>query len=183
MRTCAAAACDAMNKKTRAITKGALLTAFSAAFIYFASIFPSGQLGITAAASLFCAAAVVEIGLRGGAAVYIATLLLGLILTADKTPIILYGLFLGYYPIIKSISERQKSRIIEWAIKMAVMNASLTLIVLIFETLVFRVQSLTKSLAVIYLTVNIVYIIFDFGVSKIIGFYITNISKLTGRKR
>ena len=159
------------------------MIAFSVAFLYLASIFPSGQLGITAVASLFCAAAIVETGLRGGAAVYVGTLILGLLLTADKTPMILYGFFLGYYPILKSISEKQRSRVLEWIIKMAVMNAALTALVLLFATLVFSIQTVTDSLIVVYLAFNIVYIIFDIGMSKVIGYYVTRISKTTGRKR
>jgi len=159
-----------------------MLTALSAAALYAASVFYPARLGLTAVAALFCIAAVVETGLKGGVAVYVCALILGLLLTADKTPMILYGFFFGYYPIVKSLAERCESRVVEWIIKLAVMNAALTVIILLFRSLVFSLQSVTESIPLIYIAVNIVYVVFDFGVSKLIWFYIEKIHKRSGRK-
>lgn len=155
-----------MSGKTRFITVCALLAALSAASLYISSVLPTGQLGFAALASLFGVAATAKTGLRGGLAVYICSLILGLLLTADKTPAVLYGLFFGYYPLLKSFAERRHSRIAEWIIKLAVMNAALTAIILLLKTLVFDIQSFTENFAVIYIAANVIYIIFDIGVTR-----------------
>jgi len=168
------------NRHTKTITVCALMIALSCVSLCFGSILPTGQLGFAALAALFGVAAVVETGLKGGAAVYIGALLLSLLISADKTPSILYGLFFGYYPLLKSFAERRRSRVVEWVVKLAVMNAALTAIVLLFRGLVFDIQSLTDSLLVVYIAANVVFVIFDLGVTRVVGFYVSNIRKRRG---
>ncbi|MBR5381762.1 MAG: hypothetical protein IK136_03980, partial [Oscillospiraceae bacterium] len=108
------------------------------------------------------------------------SLALSLLISSNKAPAILYGLFFGYYPLMKSFAERRKSRVIEWVVKMAVMNAALTVIVLLFRGLVFDIQSLTDSLVLVYIAANVIFVIFDIGVTKVVGFYISNVKKRRG---
>ena len=168
------------RRNTRYITVCALMIALSCVSLCFGSLLPTGQLGFAALAALFGVAAVVETGLKGGAAVYICSLVLSLLISSAKAPSVLYGLFFGYYPLMKSFAEHRKSRVVEWVIKMVVLNAALTVIVLLFRGLVFDIQSLTDSLAVIYIAANIVFVVFDLGVTKVVGFYISNVQKRRG---
>ena len=150
------------------------MIALSCVSLCFGSVLPTGQLGFAALAALFGAAAVLETGLKVG------SLALSLLISSNKAPAILYGLFFGYYPLMKSFAERRKSRVIEWVVKMAVMNAALTVIVLLFRGLVFDIQSLTDSLVLVYIAANVIFVIFDIGVTKVVGFYISNVKKRRG---
>ena len=166
-----------MRKQTKLITLGAVFTALSLVFVYLASVFPTGQVGIVALASLFGIAAVVETGLVGGVFVFAATSFLGFVLIPNKTVMVLYAVFLGYYPILKSLAERVKSRAIEWVIKLVSVNIAMTVIVFVFSELVFHAEFLNQHTVLLYLAVNVVFVIYDFGVSKLIEFYINRISK------
>ena len=165
-----------MGKKTKFITLCALMTAYSVVALFVGSVLPTGQLGFAALASLFGIAAVIEMGIKGGVSVFICSLILGLLLTSNKNPAILYGMFFGYYPILKFFAEKVRIRPVEWIIKLAVLNIALTLIVVIFNSLVFSVQSLTDSLIVIYLGANVVFVVFDLGVTRAMRFYISKLS-------
>ena len=100
-----------MNKKTRKLTFNGIMAAFAVVFVYISSVFPTGQLGFAAIASLFVAAAVIENGLISGLLVYVASSAVSLLIVPGKAQVLLYIFFFGYYHIVKSLSERTGSRI------------------------------------------------------------------------
>ena len=92
-----------MSKKTRRITLAAVFTALTLIFLYLANILPAVRLGFTAAASLFAVAAVIETGIVSALFVFVGSSVIGALLLPDKTAVITYVLFFGYYPVIKSL--------------------------------------------------------------------------------
>ncbi len=169
-----------MKFKTRDLTLLALFTAFSAVFIYLASISPTGQIGLLGAASVFGVAAVIECGLGGGVAVFIISSLLSLLLVPNKTVVLVYVIFFGYYPILKSLAERCRSRVLEWIIKLLVLNTALVVIFFVFSGTVFDISRFKNSYIIAFIVFNAVFIVFDIGVSKLVQFYISKISGKRG---
>ena len=155
----------------------AVMAALSVVFIYLASVFPTGRLGFVAVSSLFGIAAVIESGMIAGVMVYIVSSLLALLLVPNKLIALIYVMFFGYYPVLKSLAERVKSRVLEWAIKLAVFNGALTLMMLTIKGILIPQAAESIPMAVIYIGVNIVFAVFDFGVTKLIAFYLNRISK------
>ena len=166
-----------MRNKSRFISLCAVLCAFSVVMLYIASVIPSGQIGFIALASLFGISAIIETGIKGGIGVFVATSILALLIIPSKTSVLFYALFFGNYPIIKSLAEQAKSRITEWSIKLIIANAELAVFLLFFKELFFEFISFSQSFIIVFLLFNIVFVVFDFGVSKAIGFYIEKISK------
>jgi len=152
------------------------MTALSVIAMYGASVIPTGQLGVLAAASLFGVAAVVEGGIPAGAAVYGGSSLLGFLLVPNKNAVLLYLLFFGYYPILKAWAEKRKSRMAEWLIKLAVVNAALAVIFFAVSVVFIDLSKLGGSYAAAFLLCNAVFILFDIGVSRLTAFYVTRIS-------
>lgn len=171
-----------MDKRTRKVTLSAALAALTVLFLYLASVFPTGQLAIIAVASLFTVAAVIEAGIRTAIIVFAGCSLLGFVIVPDKPLLLLYVLFFGYYPIIKSLFEKLKSRILEWALKLVVFNAALSVIWLFFRSLLFEAKYLGFNMILVYLAANVVFVIYDIGLSRLIGFYMDRISKHLGKK-
>ena len=159
-----------MKKKSRFIAVCAMLAALSVAILYIASVSPTGRLGIVAASSLLGIAAVIEATVKGGCAVYVVTALLGFLIVPEKSAPLLY-------PIIKSIAENRQSRALEWLIKLLSANAALTAILLLFSGLVKDFLGLDWGMLPIYAVFNVCFVIFDIGVSKVIGLYLARISK------
>jgi hypothetical protein len=164
-----------MKTSTRKVTVCAVLSALTASFIYIASISITGQLGFVAVASLFGIAAVVEYNISGGVLVYVCSSLLSLLIVSDKNIVFLYILFFGYYPILKLLAERVKSKVIQWAIKLLVMNIALAVIIFAFYITLFNMSYVMNSYILLFALVNIVFVIFDIGVTRVIGYYITEI--------
>ena len=91
--------------KTGQIALCGLTAAGSLALLWMACAVPSGRIGLTAAAGLFPMAAVLEGGRKAGLLSWGASSLLGLILLPNKGLALLYGIFLGLYPVAKSYLE------------------------------------------------------------------------------
>lgn len=166
-----------MWKKSKKMAINAVMTAAVVVMMYLASVLPTGRLGYLGVASVFGVAAVIESGISGGIMVYLASSLLGLIIVPAKEIVLLYALFFGYYPVLKSFAERRKSPVLGWIIKLGVMNIALTILIFAFETLFFSVSGLDFAIPATYAIVNVVFILFDIGVSGVISFYITRIHR------
>ncbi len=168
-----------MKKNTKTITICAMMIALSLVFMYIGVLLPSGRAGFMAVASLFTLAAVIECGYVPALCVFAASSILGFLIMPDKAPIMFYILFFGYYPVIKSLCEKLKSRVPEWIIKLAVFNIALTVMVIFFRELLMMsfLDRLSGAalIAVIYILMNIIFVIYDYGVSKLVQFYMYNI--------
>ena len=166
-----------MSKKTRAMTLSALFAAFCTITLYIASVWPTGRFGLVAFSSLFAAAAVIEAGLGSGVSVYIISSALGMLLLPDKAAPLLYLLFFGYYPVVKSLIEKLNGMVLQWVLKLLVFNASFTIIWVLLRTLIFDFGDNMPSVALFYLAGNVIFILFDYGFTKVIWFYINRISR------
>jgi len=166
-----------VSKKTQSITLSALLSALAVASLYIASISPTGQPGLAAFSSLFVTAAVIEIGLAKAAGVYIVSSALAILLLPDKTAPLLYLLFFGYYPLAKSLIEKVKYAVIRWLLKLIVFNLALSVIWFLFSKLFMSFTFESLGIVIVYLAGNAIFVIFDYGYSKLIWFYINRISK------
>ena len=154
-----------------------MFTSLSIIFLFVASIWPTGQLGISAFASLFVAAAVIETGRVMALCVYIASSALALVLVPISLAPFLFALFFGYYPIIKSLIEQIPNRLFQWILKIAVMNAALAAIWILLNVLTTGLDGLEIGLPGIFLLCNLIFVPFDYGFSKMIWFYRSRISK------
>ena len=168
-----------MNSKTKTLTLCAMMAALSVVFMFIGNMFPTGRMGFMAVASLFTVAVIIQSGYIAGAAVFAVSTILGMLMLPDKSPLAFYGIFFGYYPIVKSLAEKVKSIAVSWGIKIAVFNAALTVIfVFLKDLLMLRFfDKLAENILgiVIYIVFNIVFIVYDIGLSRLIGFYMTNI--------
>lgn len=156
-----------------------MITALSLVFLYLATFSPTARLGITAIAGVFPAGAVISVGLRAGFFCYGATGILGLILLPSKGSAVLYLLFFGLWPMLKSLLEHLPNRILEWVCKLAAFN--LILAVLFFglrEILLPFLPPFLSASWMIFVVGNVAFVIYDVGFSKLIGLYIARIDRV-----
>jgi len=166
-----------LNKKTRIITLSALFSALCLITLYIASIWPTGLYGLVAFASLFVAAAVIETGAKQGVYVFIVCSVLGFLLLPDKSAAILYILFFGYYPVVKNLIERIKSKAVQWIFKLMVFNAALTVIWVFLKELLMGFSERLSGVWIIYVLGNVVFVLFDYGYSNVLLLYVNMVSR------
>lgn len=173
--------------KNRTFSKGAsrtalggVLAALSLLLLYLATLMPSGRMGMVAVAGLVPAAGVVSGGLAAGLLCYGAAGLLGLLLLPDKGCALLYLIFFGLYPIVKSAVERLRRLPLELLIKLAFFNLVLSILLFGFSALLFPfLPEFLHSTLLIYLVGNVVFLLYDYGFSKLITYYASRIRRAT----
>ena len=157
----------------------AVLGAVSLILVYVASVAPAGNWGLVAVAGVLPAAAVVSVGLGAGVLCWAGVSLLSFLLLPGKFCALLYTALFGLYPLVKSLIERLRKRGLEYLLKLVFFNASFTFIFLAMRAAVL--DSLPAALGtvwVLYLVANAVFLIYDFGFSRLIGFYVARIGRV-----
>ena len=131
-----------------------------------------------AVAGVFPAGAVVSAGLGAGFFCYGATGLLGLILLPAKSGAVLYLLFFGLWPMMKSLLERLNSRFLEWAGKLAVFNVILSVCWFGLRSLFLPfLPPVLDAGWMVYAAGNVAFVIYDLGFSKLIAFYVARVDR------
>ena len=139
---------------------------------------------LPAIAGMFVVFAVIEMGRKWAFSVYLSTSVVALITVANKEAVMLYVAFFGYYPILKAILEARNKRLSEYIIKFAVFNLSMIgaylFMIYVFGIPYDKLMGTTgeTGLAAKYAPLillglgNIVFIIFDKGITNVVRLYI-----------
>lgn len=159
------------------IAFSAMLMALAVVSLFGASVLPTAKIAILAITSVFGAITVAEYGAKYGTVHYIGVSILAFLLVPKKMMVIIYFIFLGYYPIVKMYIERINKRGAEWFIKLLVFNLFLVIAYFIFNAFFLpAMESVTVLIAVRYLPALIVaseavFVIYDYVLSYIITYY------------
>lgn len=94
------------SKRTYKLALGGICLALTLAFLFGASIVPGAELTLYAISSLFVAVMMIEFGIKGGAALYAAAVLLGLLIIPNKLGILPYACLFGLYGMVKFYIEK-----------------------------------------------------------------------------
>ena len=153
------------------VALGGILSAASLVFLYLASIAPTGRLGLTALAGLFPVGAVLAAGRSTGYLCWAATSALALIMVPDKGMALLYLIFLGLYPVVKSRIESLKNIPLEWVCKMSFFLVALTIAWFGVRTLFFPTIPtwIAERSWLVYPLGMVVFVVYDMGLSTLIN--------------
>lgn len=172
-----------VSSRTGCMALGGILAAGALAMLYLACVFPTGSLGLTAAAGLFPVVAVLFAGRGTGYLCWAASGVLGLLLVPDKGVALMYLVFLGLYPVVKSRIEMLKLQVIQWVCKLAFFNAALALFWIVLRELFLPALPLwlADQVWLVVALGNVVFVIYDIGLSRLIAAFMVRIRP--GRRR
>jgi hypothetical protein len=181
-----------ISQKTKKLTVGAILSALGVAMLLVGAMIEVMDLSMAALASFFCIFAVIELGGAYPWLIYAVTSVLSLILMPFGMGGWFYLLFFGYYPIFKEKLERKK-RTISWLLKIVLFNVALAIGVVVAYFLffgntgggieqafflIFGGEDVGKAMAIItYLLANIVFVVYDIALTRLITYYFVKIRK------
>ena len=159
------------------IALGGLLTARGVVLMFLTGLIPIGTYALPAIAGVLLIVAVIEIGAKWAWMIYAAVAVLSLLFAADKEAALLFVLFFGYYPVLKSFLERISNKVLSWISKFAVFNVA---VVACFFLAVNFLQLPEDSFTVfgIYLPWvflilgNAVFLIYDIALSGLVATYV-----------
>lgn len=172
--------------KASSITFGGILTAVSFILLYLIRLVPTNTLTLLTLLSFIPPIALMEKGVKTAILVYICSGI-GSLFYMPLHISLLYLLFFGIYGILKGFIERINKSFIEWLLKLVWFNIVffiglfLLKIVLaidlqvIFSTLLSRLAFLRLNSAstrlLLYLLLQIAFLIFDYALTLLVGYY------------
>lgn len=166
------------GKSARNVTYPALLGAVSLILLYGSAISPTGAIGLVALAGVPCAGVVIAGGSTAGFLCWATVSLLGLLLVPDKFCVLLYAAMFGLYPVVKSLIEGMGRKVLGVVCKLAFFNLSCTVVVWVTKAVALDGLPLERiSLELIYLAGNVVFLLYDFGFSRLIVAYLSRMRK------
>lgn len=162
-----------MNK-TKRITFCAIMASIASA-VMLVAYFPYLTYAVPAIAGLFVMIIVIELGCKWALLSYFASAILT-ILFAETESKILYICFFGIYPILKCLIEKIAKPYLEMLIKIIVFNICVIgAYFIISKLLMFGYSEIFGNIRygvfALFLFANIVFIIYDFAISKISVLY------------
>lgn len=165
-----------LNKSSKTAL-GGIIAAVSVVLMFLTSVIPTLTYAIPAAAGLLLLIMVIEIDKKWATVVYVAVSILSALLIADKEAATMYIAFFGYYPIIKQPIEKHLNKYLCWVVKMLIFNASVILsyllLIYVFNLTLDDLGEFTKiGLALIYLAFNVVFVIYDIALTRLITAYL-----------
>ena len=126
------------------------------------------------------------VGTKWSIGSYITASLILLVMPTDNESKMLFIVFFGYYPIIKAQVEKIKSRVVEYIIKFIVVNSAILVSYNILAGLlgidIGNMGEFGKYTGIILIAVaNVVFVIYDFAISRLSNFYILKFHKIVGK--
>ncbi|MCL2107392.1 MAG: hypothetical protein FWH26_10110 [Oscillospiraceae bacterium] len=97
----------------------------SLALLWVFSFIPSLEYALPAAAGMLILCIVLEVDRLWALMAYAVSAVLAMLLLPEKTVPLLYTLFFGYFPVLKSLLEQRLPRLVEIPVKFAVFNATM----------------------------------------------------------
>lgn len=144
--------------------------------MFLTGLISIGTYALPALSGVLLIAVVVEFGKSWAWPVYIAVSVLSLLLAGDKEAAMLFILFFGYYPILKSQIEKIHNRATVYLLKFAVFNVSMILGFFIGIQLLsvpkdsFTVAGIYLPWAFLLLG-NFVFAVYDYALSLLVVSY------------
>ena len=167
-----------MNKPNKTRIKKTALSAMLAAagftVLFLGSFLEVLDLSCAAVAGFAVVVAVIEIGKYYPFLIYAVVSLSSLLLLPNKLPAVLFVAFTGFYPMLKAKFEILHPAV-AWALKFSVFN--LCVLILIFFSEFFLPEALVffDIKIFIFIVANIVFLVYDICMSKIILLYLVKI--------
>lgn len=166
-----------MKGSAKRIARLSLLTAVGVILLVLANALPAGRLVLLAVASFPVCMSLMMHGRLWSFGVYLVTAALGALIMPG-TATILYAVFFGYYPILKSVLESIHSTRLMWMLKYAVYTAVFILYAILVQT-VFIASGGKMELPwlVLYIAGAAAFFVYDWCYSVLIRFYIEKIAR------
>lgn len=171
-----------MDKESvRKLALSSMLAALEVVLLYFSSLFEMLDLTIAAATVFVSMFAVAEIKGSYPVGIYLTVSVLSLLLLPKKFSASVYTMFLGWYPMLKSFTEKHMKRLGSWLVKLICFNVSFTLILAVCK-FILGLEDLGGldpkiGYAVLYVMGNGTFLLFDIVLTWVNTLYILRLRK------
>ncbi len=167
------------NRKSYNVALGGVVAALAVVLLFFTGVFPFATYALPALAGLLMVIIVIDFNLKWALSVYAVVSILSILITPDREAAIMFIAFFGYYPILKSVFEKLKFRVLEWVLKFLVFNVAvisayyLIINFLGMPDIMSEIEDLGEYGLWIFLGLaNVTFLIYDIASTKVITMYV-----------
>ncbi len=164
-----------MRGKVKKPALAAICAAVAVVILVVGALLPTGRIAFAAVAGLATAAALIECGYLYAVLEFIAAAVLALVLSPAKDGAVMFCLLFGWYPIVKSLVERLRSRAAEYLLKLVLIAIVFAAALLLVRLGVGGLVLPDKSLILIAAIVVIGFFAYDLCFSGLIGIYVRRV--------
>ena len=163
-----------MKKQTAHLTLSAITAALITA-VMLCSYFPFLTFAVPALSGALIIMVLVESGKGYAIASFLVSAFLVLLFSEPEAKL-MYVCFFGYYPIVKAVFEKIKSRVLEYLLKFITFNGAVTLVYLVLAD-IFMIEQEgfgdfgKYSFLILYALGNLAFILYDTCLTKLSVFY------------
>lgn len=169
-----------MNKRKELSFKvalGGIVSALSLVLMIISGVAVSLEYAIPMITGALLMVLVVEFGKGFAGIIYVVVSILSLLLLGNKEPAVMYLMFFGYYPILKSVLEQRLKKISCWIIKYLIFNISMVasyfVVTRIFMISFDDIKEFGKfALPLLLLAGNILFFMYDVLLTRLVSIYI-----------
>lgn len=163
-------------KTSLKVSIGGAVAALGLVLMFMTALVPFGTFAFPCFAGMLLVMIVIEIGYPFALSVFAATALLSFLLVSEKEAPLLYAIFFGFYPVLKSLIERIGSRIVQYIVKFVLFNACM---IGAFYIAILVLSIPTESFVIfgVYLpwvflaASNVMFILYDICITRIVTVY------------
>lgn len=174
-----------MNKRKELSFKvalGGIVSALSLVLMIISGVAVSLEYAIPMITGALLMVLVVEFGKGFAGIIYVVVSILSLLLLGNKEPAVMYLMFFGYYPILKSVLEQRLKKISCWIIKYLIFNISMVasyfVVTRIFMISFDDIKEFGKfALPLLLLAGNILFFMYDVLLTRLVSIYIYRYKK------
>lgn len=178
-----------VNNPTLKIALCSIISALATVLLLLTSVIPFGTFAIPCMAGLCIIAIVIEYGYKWAFGVFAVVSLLSFFLAGDKEAVLFFIAIFGHYPIFKGIIESKiKPRPVQYIIKLIIFNIG-AIASFFAGTFLLSIPAEEYTLFGFYMpwaflaVGNIFFVLYDFAMTGLVGYYVCNLrSKLFGKK-
>lgn len=176
-----------MKKTSFKVSFSGIIAALSTVMMLITSVFPFGTFAFPALSGMLLVCVVIELGYSWAFIVYTAVSILSLLFVTDKEAVVYYVVFLGFYPIVKGLVEKLRSKVVQYILKYAIFNACMV-IAFYVSVYLFSIPKESFNLFNVYLPWvflligNVAFILYDFCVTRVVTLYLIKYHKLLSNK-
>lgn len=149
---------------TKKVAFGGLMTAMSVVVLYLSSVLPTLKLTACVISSVIVCIAMLKSGYLTATLVCVASAVVSLMISPDKTIALSYALVFGNYPILKAFIEMKNNLSLEWVLKV--------ILFAVYACAVSMLSNLLFSKTIVWYVVFVIVIaggvFYDFAISIII---------------
>ncbi len=160
-----------MLLKSKEMAYLGVLLGLNQMFIILSSVIETNTVVLLAVAALIVGIVIVEFGGKSGAVFYLASCVLGFVLTFNKVEFIIYVIFFGLYSLVKHIVEiKLLSKKTQFLVKYVFFN--LSLIAMYFSVRLFIALKLFWWMIV---GAQLLFLVYDYAFNMFIDYYINTL--------